>query len=236
MNKYGSIITYRRKIDHNIFLKAINKFRVNRDLNRVIASIDPIKLKEIQTEFKDFAPYPGYSKYLDIKPWMLDNVWRAYILGLNSTTPKNILDIGTGNGYFPYLCKRYGHQVRTIDIESDPIFNALIDLLEIPRREYAVKAYEPIPPFDIKFDLVTGFHTYFNGHRTENVWTSKEWNFFLKDLKENLCNPGAEAYFIINKEHDVEDYFTKELESYFLSCGAEIDENRVYFKNLDKIK
>lgn len=235
MNKYGSIIKYRRKIDNNIFLKAINKFRVNRDLNRVIASIDPIKLKEIQTEYKDFAPYPGYSKYLNIKPWMLDNVWRAYILGLNKTTPKNILDIGTGNGYFPYLCKRYGHQVRTIDIEFDPIFNALIELLEIPRREYAVKSYEPIPPFDIKFDLVTGFHTYFNGHRTQHVWTSKEWNFFLKDLKENLCNPGAEAYFIINKEHHVEDYFTKELESYFLSCGAEIDENRVYFKNLDKI-
>ena len=72
------------------------------------------------------------------------------------------------------------------EIVFNPIFNALIQLLEIPRRNYAVSANEPIPTFDIKFDLVTGFHTYFNGHRTENVWTSKEWDFFLKTITINL--------------------------------------------------
>lgn len=235
MNKYGSILTYRKKVESNPFLKLITKLKVNSDLNKTLKSIDPTGLHEIQQKFKDFDPYPGYSKYLDIRPWMLDNMWRAYILGLDRTSGKSILDIGTGNGYFPYLCKQYGHQVRSIDIDTNPIFNALIELLEIPRLDYAVNAYENIPPFDIKFDLVTGFHTYFNGHRTEHVWMSKEWDFFLKDLRDNLCNPNAEAYFIINKEHDRATYLTAELTDYFVNIGAEIDTNRVYIKNLSKI-
>jgi len=235
MNKYGSIVIYREKIDKNLFLKAVTKLKVQKDLKKVLRSIEPVELDKIKNEFKDYDPYPGYSKYLDVEPWMLDNVWRAFILGLESGSSKNILDIGTGNGYFPYLCKGYGHQVRTIDIESNSIFNSLVKLLDIPRLEYAVKANELIPPFDIKFDLVTGFHTYFNGHRTDHVWTSNEWDFFMKDLKNNHCNQKAEAYFILNKEHDREDYVTSELRDYFIDKGAEIDDNRIYFKNLHKI-
>ena len=236
MNKYNSIIEYRKRIESSLLIKTVTKIKVLNDLNKAVTKIKTLGFKKIEEKYKNFDPPPGYSKYLNLKPWMLDNVWRAYILGLNKSSPKNILDIGTGNGYFPFLCQSYGHKLRTIDIDSNPLFNALIELLDVQRLSYALKANESIPEFDIKFDLVTGFHTYFNGHRTESVWTSKEWNYFLKDIKNNHCHPNAEAYFIINKEHDRESYFTNELKNYFLESGAEIDENRVYFKNLNSIQ
>jgi 2-polyprenyl-3-methyl-5-hydroxy-6-metoxy-1,4-benzoquinol methylase len=233
MNKFGSIKQYRDAVDNNLLFKLKTVLKVRRDLRRVLNSIPKEGFEKVKKEYWDHDPYPGYSKYLNVKPWMLDNVWRAHLLGLDNTkAPKTILDIGTGNGYFPYLCKQYGHTVRTIDIDFDPIFNSLVKLLDIPRLDYAVKAYENIPPFDVKFDIVTGFHTYFNGHRTAHLWKWQEWEFFMKDLKNNLCNPDAEAFFIINTEHDTKMPYTPELKEYFLSKGAEIDNDRVYFKNL----
>lgn len=235
MNKYKSIIKYRKKLEGNPVLRLTEKLKVSSDLKNIIKGINQKELSRIQTQYKDYDPYPGYSKYLDISPWMLDNVWRAFILGLNKSEGKNILDIGTGNGYFPYACKFYNHTVRSIDIESNDIFNELISLLEIPRLEYAVQAYTPIPKFDVKFDVFTGFHTYFNGHRTENVWKKEEWDFFLKDLKNNHGSENSEAYFIINQEHDLDYVIAPELMEYFISKGAEISEDRVYFKDLKKI-
>jgi hypothetical protein len=235
LNKYKSIITYRKKVESNPFLRLKENLKVKSDLKKLIKSINPVELNKIQTEYKNYDPAPGYSKYLNIKPWMLDNVWRTFILGLNNSSGKNILDIGTGNGYFPYACKFYNHTVRSIDIESNDIFNELISLLEIPRLEYAVQSYTPIPKFDVKFDLFTGFHTYFNGHRTENVWKKEEWDFFLKDLKNNHGHENSEAYFIINQEHHLDYPIAPELVEYFISKGAEISNDRVYFKDFKNI-
>ena len=218
MNKFKSITQYRNAVDNNLLFKIKTVLSVKNDLRKAINNIDKNEFEKIKQEYENYDPYPGYSKYLNMKPWMLDNVWRAHLLGLNNSKPsKNILDIGTGNGYFPHICRQYRHNVRSIDVDFNPIFNALIKLLKIPRLDYAVKAYENIPKFDIKFDVVTGFHTYFNGHRTDHVWTWKEWEFFMKDLKNNLCNPGAEVFFIINCEHDTNMPYTAELKG-ILSC------------------
>ncbi|MFM7683303.1 MAG: hypothetical protein ACKO7P_11240 [Bacteroidota bacterium] len=235
MNRYNSIVTYKEKVKSDFFLWLTENFKVRKDLFFMVRKVNKRGFETIAKQFKTYDPYPGYSKYLDIKPWFIDNLWRCYLLGLNNSKPVNILDIGTGNGYFPFICKQYGHTVRTIDIGFNPIFNSLIQILDIPRRDYAVCANEPIDPFDIKFDLVTGFHTYFNGHKTENVWTSKEWEFFLKDLQKNLCNPNAAAYFIINKEHNKAVAIDSELEAFFISKGAEVDGDRVYFPSLSNI-
>ena len=236
MNKYNSIIKYKNKLNDTFFIKVIENVKLRADLFLMLRDIKNRGFYKIADEFRDFDPYPGYSKYLNIKPWFMDNLWRCYILGLNNSKNKNILDIGTGNGYFPFICKKYGHTVRTIDIASNPLFNSLIELLEIPRREISVRSNEALPAFDVKFDLITGFHTYFNGHRTENVWTSTEWHFFLRDLKENHCNSNASAYFIINKEPDSMNILEDELREYFISIGSEIDGDRVFIPNISKIQ
>lgn len=235
MNSYGSIIKYRISIEKNIFLKIIRVFKSKYDCQKIIDKIPKKEFLEAKKELLNYDPYPGYSKYFDIKPWMLDMVWRAYILGLNKSKPKNILDIGTGNGYFPFCCKYYGHEVKSIDINDNIIFNKLISLLGVDRKSYAVKKYEPMPSFNQKFDLVTGFHIYFNGHRTAELWKKEEWQFFLQDLKNNHCSKNAELYFILNEEHDTLTYYDQDLLDFFISSGAEVDNNRVYYPNLNLI-
>lgn len=233
MNKFGSIITYKNKVTSSIFFKAITLLELSRDLKKILASVNKPKFDLVKEKYKDVAPAPGYSKYLDIEPWMRKNMWHVFILGLNKEKNKNILDIGTGNAYFPFICKYYGHQVRTIDIWTDPMFNELVELLEVPRRDYEIKNFEPVAPFDIKFDMITGFMVCFNGHRTDKLWKSAEWEFFMSDMAQNHCNLGAEAYFQLNAELDTELNYTPELLEWFLKMGAEVDEDRVYFKSLD---
>jgi hypothetical protein len=55
----------------------------------------------------------------------------------------------------------------------------------------------------------------------------------MSDMAQNHCNLGAEAYFQLNAELDTELNYTPELLEWFLKMGAEVDEDRVYFKSLD---
>jgi hypothetical protein len=233
MNKFGSIVDYREKVANNILYKALTLLKLNADLKKVLNKVNKSKFDIVKEKYKDIAPAPGYSKYLDIEPWMRKNIWHVFTLGLEREKYKNILDIGTGNAYFPFICKYYGHQVRTIDIWTDPMFNELVEVLEIPRRDYEIKNFEAIEPFDIKFDMITGFMVCFNGHRSEKLWKSAEWEFFMRDLAQNHTNPGAEAYFQLNAELDTLLHYTPELLAWFLKMGAEVDDDRVYFKSLD---
>lgn len=236
MNEFGSIVAYKEKVANNIFYKAKTLYKLNRDMKRVLASVNKEKFAIINEKYKDVSPDPGYSKYLNIEFWMKRNMWHVFMLGLDKEKPKNVLDIGTGNGYFPFICKYYGHTVRSIDIWTDPMFNELIELLGIPRRDYEIKNLELIPPFDVKFDVITGFMVCFNGHHSPLLWTSKEWNFFLRDMATNHCNPGAEAYFTLNEERDTLLFYTEELYQWFVANGAEVDGERVYFKSLDRFR
>lgn len=236
MNEFKSIVTYREKVAGSFFYKLKTVYKLKRDIKRVLAKVDHEKFNAVRKKYKDVAPDPGYSKYLNIEFWMNRNMWHVFILGLDKSSPKNILDIGTGNGYFPFICKYYGHTVRTIDIWTDPMFNELIETLKLDRRDYEIKNLTPVPPFDIKFDVITGFMVCFNGHHSPNLWTSKEWDFFLRDMATNHCNPGAEAYFTLNEERDTLLWYTDELYNWFIASGAEVDTERVYFKSLDRFR
>ncbi len=233
MNEFKSIVAYKEKVANSTLYKIKTLWKLNRDLKKVLATVDKPKFAVVREKYKDVAPAPGYSKYLDIEFWMKRNMWHVFMLGLENAKPKNILDIGTGNGYFPFICQYYGHTTRTIDIWTDPMFNELIETLKLQRRDYEIKNLEPVPPFDIKFDVITGFMVCFNGHRTPLLWTSKEWEFFMRDMAQNHCNPGAEAYFTLNEELDTKQWYTPELYQWFIDRGAEVDGERVYFKSLD---
>tara|TARA_B100000963_G_C22539878_1_gene631665 strand:- start:113 stop:820 length:708 start_codon:yes stop_codon:yes gene_type:complete len=230
-----SIIYYRKKIENNLVIKLIKKIQLKINTYNIIKSINKKNFNVIYNKYINFDPYPGYSKYLNIKPWIVDMLWRIYILKLDKRKNLNILDIGTGNGYFPYCCKYFNHQVESIDTDKNPLFNELINLLSIKRKTITIKKYQKLEPFNGKFDLITGFHIYFNGHRTTDLWGKDEWLFFLKDLKDNHCNTNAELFFILNKEHDTGLYYDNDLLKFFLDTGAEVDVNRIYYPNLKSV-
>lgn len=232
MNEFGSITKYKNKLDQNFFfrLKTLISFKLK--LKKINSSIDKKSFSVLNEQYKDVAPDPGYSKYLNYPFWTMRNLWHVYILGIQRSNPISILDIGTGAGYFPYICSKLGHNVIATDIDTDPMFNDLIDFLNVKRVINEIKANEPLPKFGVKFDLVTGFMVCFNGHTTTHLWTSAEWDFFLKDLCQNHCNAGAEIYFTLNAERDTNLWYTEELYGYFLKTGAEIDGERIYYKSI----
>ena len=88
-----------------------------------------------------------------------------------------------------------------------------------------------MPDFGIKFDLITAYSICFNNHFNPDLWTKKEWEFFLMDLANNHCNKDCQALFVLNAEQNGL-YYSDDLLQYFLQKGAKIKKARVYFKNL----
>ena len=230
------IVGYRKKLEKNFLYRFLTNLRFRLDLMRVMKTIDSAKFNMLYEKYKDVAPDPGYSKYLDIKKWMHKTLWRVYILSLNESSPKKILDLGTGTGYFPYLCQFYGHKVKSLDIDTDPMFNDLVKFLGIDRVTFRIKENSPLPDFGEKYDIVTGFMVCFNNHKEKNVWTRNEWNYFLNHLYSKHTNPNATAFFTMNAEPNTNEWYTKNLLEFFLSKGAQVDGQRVYFPSLEPFR
>jgi len=88
-------------------------------VRNVMKTIDQAKLSSIQEKYKNFRPDPGSGKYLNVQKWLGSNLNLIFDMELHHGNSLQILDLGAGCGYFPYLCKYYGHSVITIDIDEN---------------------------------------------------------------------------------------------------------------------
>jgi len=155
------------------------------DFREILATIDLCGFKSLKDIYEDTSPTPGYSKYLNIEEWLEIKLKEVYRMGLNKPPCLEILDIGTGAGYFPYICKHFGHNTKAVDLDIVPMYYDVIQFLGIDRVVYEIKAYETMPNFGKKFNLITAFAICFANHRQSGVWKVAEWSFFLKDLANN---------------------------------------------------
>ena len=73
----------------------------NNDFEKILQTVNIEKFRFFQNKYKDSSRYPGYSKYLNIEEWLEVKLVEVYKLGLNKSINLDILDIGTGAGYFP---------------------------------------------------------------------------------------------------------------------------------------
>ena len=223
-----------------------------RDLNSILRTIDFDRFNDIRHRYKDASPYPGWSKFLDIKKWMGRKLKTAYSLNLHRSGPLRILDIGSGPGYFAYVCQHLGHGVMATDVGDNPLYNELIELLDIERIVCTIKPMEPLPHYGTRFDLVTAqkacFHIVDGEKDWEigqchnylaeltrcpegRVWGVPEWRFFLKDLAENHMSP--EGRVCLNLNTDLEGkIFSEELLEFFRSHGASVDHKNVHFESM----
>jgi len=194
----------------------------------VIKTIDPQRFEEIRRKYADpTAPADAPPKYLNLREWMRINVQRVRELELDYAPPGSILDIGCGAGYFLYICKTLGHQVTGLDIEF-PMFREMTQLLEVPRVIARIEAFQPLPEFHRKFDLITAHLICFNAHKSDKLWGPPEWDFFLNDLASHLA-PGGRVWLELNREYDGS-YYSPELAAFFRARGAELHAYRVVFK------
>lgn len=190
--------------------------------------IDQNRLREIQSRYPSSTS--RYAKYTDADRWLKRNIGRIRRLGLDRSGPKEILDLGCGAGFFLFIAKQFGHSGIGVDVGHHEVCNELLDLFGVERKVWRIQAFELLPDFGRKFDLITAFSTAFHRSADESVaWGTDEWNFFLDDLFERQLKPGGQVFFDINSGKDKR-FFPPTVRELFTCRGAEIDGEFVSWK------
>ncbi len=199
----------------------------------LMAKIDAERLHALQAHHlamvKSATAYPRhYVKYLDVAAHLKLNIRRAQDLNFHRSPPQDVLDLGCGGGFFLFVLKQHGHSGLGLDIDAAPLFRDLVDLLGVERVVHEIRAFEPLPETGRRFDWITAFSTAFHGRIGETWrWGTKEWSFFLDDLKTRL-KPGGRIFFGLNPAY-AGDFYTPEIRELFLSRGAAVERENVLF-------
>ena len=205
-------------------MRLLDSFRVR----GLVEKIDQDRLREIQNRYARSTSV--YTKYADVSRWMKRNLPRVRRLGLDQSSPKDILDIGCGAGFFLFIAKQFGHSGIGLDVGHHEVCNELLGLFGVERRVGRVEAFQPLPDFGRKFDLITAFSTAFHRSSDKTVaWGTDEWNFFLDDLFERQLKPGGEIFFDINSGKD-KSLFPPAVREVFIGRGAQVDGELVWWK------
>jgi SAM-dependent methyltransferase len=220
--KFTEPLTYRRgwrRAQRSIF-------RV--PLQPMFAQIDWDKAREIQQRYANSTA--GYAKYANIEPWLKLNRERVQDLNLHRSAPKRVLDLGCGGGFFLFILKNFGHSVVGLDVDRVPLFGELLELFGVERVVYKIDAFEPLPDLGQPFDWITAFSAnFYLYHPAKKRWGTEEWDFFLRDLQHHLV-PGGKIFFGLNPSYNG-GYYTPEIRELFLSRGAAIERERIFFEN-----
>ena len=170
-------------------------------------------------------------KFLDVKTFLPTTINRAHFIGLHQSKGLQILDIGTGVGYFPVVCKYYGHSALAVDRDGNQVFEDVTKWLGVDRRSWEIKAFHPMPNFGQRFDLITAFMVNFDRWEPPDYkpWGTEEWTFFLSDLAHNHLKECGRLVLLLNG-HTLK---VSSVMRFFSQKGARISGCWVDFKNLN---
>jgi hypothetical protein len=162
----------------------------------VIASIDVEGLMQLRKRARERTRTINNIKYFNLNAYIYEHVRRALWLDLHRKR-RRILDIGTGFGYFPYVCEFFSNTAVAIDVPGHHLFDDVTQFLGITKIHQYVEPFKPLTGVDRSFDLVTAFQVAFNGSFT-TPWAEEEWSFFLADVFENVLKEGGEIAMELN--------------------------------------
>jgi SAM-dependent methyltransferase len=210
-------------------LRVLRSNRFPLETERVIETIDPVEFKQIRRRYSVADPGADWPKYLDLDRWIAVNIRRIRQLELDLASPKRILDLGCGAGYFLHIAQLLGHSGVGLDMDRLPMFREMTRLLGVRRVVQRIQPFRPLPNFGQKFDLITAFMVCFNNHKMPGLWGVPEWEFFLNNLAKHL-KPRGRVWLELNQEYD-ETFYTPELKKFFQKRGAKISEQKVIFNS-----
>ncbi len=183
-----------------------------------------------------------YLTYLDAEMWFR-KLWREVMrLDLHRSPRQRVLDLGTGPGYFAYICRCLGHDVLGLERPGAELddFHAWMGLQVV---SHAIGSNKKLPALPRKFDTVTSFRVPFNKKRDSGDETSRElfdldeWTFFLDDVRDNALRPGGRLALKMNSQpnHIGLHYGDPELMEFFAARGA-VPETRKLYVTFDPLK
>ena len=179
-----------------------------------IKIIDTDKFKEIH---KAHIELSVYKKYLNLDYFIMLHLQFYFSTGLFYQRNRSVYDIGTGPGYFPYICRFFGHDTGSMDMLGVVLNDNIIAHLGLDRTEHMIMAYEPLPKPKSKYDFITARDTCFNHHKpSRDPWSLDEWKFLLNDIAVNYATDTASDRFFFNRLYpNREFFFQPELITYF---------------------
>ena len=191
----------------NNLTKNINNLVLKDDFQQVLPDSLKIKLRSLyKTKPTKDSHFHGdddfYAKYArDLETNWLRNAQR--FSGLKLLKSSKILDIGCGFGFFSHIGEFNGHKVDSIDMpNASPILKEASKLLKIKKYEFTIKKKVPLLKLNKKYDVVTAFQIFFNGHCSSELWDVEDWKFFLLDLHDNVLNDNGVIHLVFNAEHN----------------------------------
>lgn len=197
------------------------------DAQSIIDTIDREKFEQIRARYAVKGPSTDWRKFLDLEKWTEVNLRRACELELDYGRRRSILDIGSGAGYFLYICKWLGHNALGLDVEGVPLYPEMARLLGLRRVNWRIERFTPLPDLGRKFDLITAFMICFDRHDSGEPWGVEEWSFLLNDFTRHLKPRGRIALELNLRTDGI--LMTDELRRFFESRGARTNRRQVIF-------
>lgn len=171
------------------------------ELDKVDGQLDKIrkKYKSSDRGQKYIAPT---RKGMARDGWVNEKLSHYFAASLDKPDFVNskILDIGTGSGFFPFICNQQGHKAEGLDIDWAPVFNETVKVLNIKRHLFRIEKFKPFIQTGTKYDLITAHRTVFNCHRTPELWGADEWMHFMEDVFTNTLTNTGRVYIAFNVE------------------------------------
>ena len=205
-------------------------YRWRRPLNArlMVCELESKGFGRIRSKYANPNDQKGWPKYVDAGHRLELAIRQARSVQLDRRKPLRILDIGSGAGYFLFVCKQLGHRVLGLDLDWPPMYAETFQMMEMPRCVWRIEPFQPLPDLGGRFDFLTGFAVCFNSHGSDHVWGIKEWEFFLDDVEKSVLSDSGEMYFELNPEPW--GYYTPELSEFFRRRGAQVEGKKVTFK------
>jgi SAM-dependent methyltransferase len=194
----------------------------------MVRELEKKGFERIRAKYANPDDKKGWPKYVDAGHRLDLAIKQARSVQLDRRKPLRVLDIGSGAGYFLFVCKQLGHSVLGLDLDWPPMYAEMFDMMEMPRCVWRIEPFQPLPDLGSRFDFLTGFAVCFNSHGSDHVWAMKEWEFLLNDVEKNVLSASGEVYFELNPEPW--GYYTPELVEFFRRRGARVEGKKVLFK------
>ena len=212
----GILMLYRE-----MWERIVKYYSIYHQTHKLLNRIDKKRFSHITNRYKGDFSKQSYTKYLNLKKYLHRAVVRVYQLDLPSENSLDILDIGTGTGYFPYVCEYFGHHCYCIDVDDIDMYNQITKYLQLRRVVHEIKALELLPVLPKRFDIITAHATNFNKYTRFlhcDAWGVQEWTFFMEDLRNNQLKKLGRIHLQINAGKD-NIYFSEAVQSYFKEIG-----------------
>lgn len=185
----------------------------------LIARLDKAVFAERLRPFWDPFAGSGMAKYLNLDVWLRETILRYLLVAPDGSPTGRVVDLGSGTGYFLWVCRELGHEILGIDLAGEPLYDTCIDVLGVPRNQFRIEPERSLCDLGSDVVLITAFMACFDRYEDGTPWDTTAWSFFLSDTREHL-EPGGRLAMKFNADATTGALYSEDTARLFLSANG----------------